>query len=487
LAYLALYRQWRPRTFSEVVGQQHIVRTLKNALEGGRLAHAYLFAGPRGTGKTTIAKVLSRAVNCEQPDGVEPCNQCAVCREILTGNNLDVIELDAASNRGIDEIRALRERAQYAPGRCRHKVYIVDEVHMLTQEAFNALLKTLEEPPRHVLFILATTEPHKLPPTILSRCQRFDFHQLSPAEIDRRLRRVTAETGAEVDDEALALICRYANGAMRDALSLLDQCLSFSGERLRAEDVIDLLGTAPRRAFSALTAAVAGGDAAGVLQRLAGLIDEGRDPAQLARDWVAHARNLLLAASGCDLSRLAGLGPEAAREMAAEAATLGRTGLVDLITILSDTEAQMRWASQPRLLLEVAAVRLAAEPGAPEDDGAGRDAPPPRPADRDAKPEKGAAGAPVGTAPEKAATPAPNEAKGPQKSAAEGAADDGGPPPPPPAEPAESGAADDADVDGAADAGEAAAVGEGTDADDTGPQPPLDLDELRRRWPDGPG
>ncbi|NLK51426.1 MAG: DNA polymerase III subunit gamma/tau [Syntrophomonadaceae bacterium] len=243
MSYVALYREWRPQNFQNVVGQTHVTRTLLNALQQGRISHAYLFCGPRGTGKTSVAKILAKAVNCSEAQEGEPCNQCVSCRAIVEGSSLDVLEIDAASNRGIDEIRELRERVQYAPSGGRFRVYIIDEVHMLTTEAFNALLKTLEEPPSHVIFVLATTEAHKVPATILSRCQRFDFRRITPAELIERLKLVAEHQQIEISEEAIMAIVRAAEGGLRDALSLLDQCIGFATNAITLEEVNQVLGT----------------------------------------------------------------------------------------------------------------------------------------------------------------------------------------------------------------------------------------------------
>ncbi|MBC7260485.1 MAG: DNA polymerase III subunit gamma/tau, partial [Chloroflexi bacterium] len=256
MAAQALYRRWRSQTFAEIIGQEHVTQTLLNALRAGRIAHAYLFAGPRGTGKTSTARVLTKAVNCLDPQNGEPCNRCAICRSLNEGRSLDLIEIDAASNRGIDEIRALREKIAFAPSECRYKVYVIDEVHMLTNEAFNALLKTLEEPPPHAIFVLATTEPHKIPLTVLSRCQRFDFRRVSLSHLKQKLERICAQEGIRIQPAALDAIARYASGSFRDAESLLDQLASYGAEEISLEDVRRVLGTAPGEVISGMIQAL---------------------------------------------------------------------------------------------------------------------------------------------------------------------------------------------------------------------------------------
>ncbi len=293
MAYVALYRKWRPQGFDSLVGQEAVRTALTNALETGRIAHAYLFAGPRGTGKTSTAKILAKAVNCEQGPTPNPCNHCQSCTRINDGTSMDVFEIDAASNRGIDEIRDLREKVAFAPVSGRYKVYIIDEVHMLTTEAFNALLKTLEEPPAHVIFILATTEPHKIPATIHSRCQRFDFKRVTDADIVRRLREVADGSGIDADEEALHLIAVQADGGMRDALSLLDQC-GVMAERVTAETVRSVLGIVGREALRELVKAIGEGNVPAALELLETLLAGGKDVKQIITELAEYLRAVLL-------------------------------------------------------------------------------------------------------------------------------------------------------------------------------------------------
>ena len=294
MIHQALYRVWRPGSFDEMVGQEHIRRTLENAITQDRISHAYLFAGPRGTGKTSTARILAKAINCADRQGAIPCGQCASCINIASGNSLDVLELDAASNRGIDDIRDLREKVSFLPALGRYRMFILDEAHMLTAAACDALLKTLEEPPEHVVFVLATTDPGKLPETVQSRCQRFDFRKLPQAAMESRLIEIVASIGRTAESEALSLIIRQADGSLRDAISMLDQCLSYSMDILTGEEACDILGFTRLESLSTLFDAVMSGDAPALFQELERLFAEGSDPAVLLKEYAGYCRDLLL-------------------------------------------------------------------------------------------------------------------------------------------------------------------------------------------------
>lgn len=358
MSYLALYRKWRPQTFSEVIGQDAIMTALKNQIRSGRIAHAYLFCGTRGTGKTSTAKIFARAVNCLHPVDGDPCNECELCRE--GESDFNIVEIDAASNNGVDSIRDLREEVRYAPARGKYKIYIIDEVHMLSASAFNALLKTLEEPPAHVIFILATTEPHKILPTILSRCQRYDFRRISAADITAQLSRLSAEEGIDADADALAYIADAADGAMRDALSILDQCSAFyMNQRITLEKVLDVLGATNRRLFYTMTGILIEKDRTACLKELEELFRSGRDTSRFLLDWAAYLRNLLLLQMMGDeaLSFIAAPESELA-DMRLLCSRIGADSISYLIEELTRLELSLRSVSEKRILLEVGLLRL---------------------------------------------------------------------------------------------------------------------------------
>ncbi len=350
----ALYRKWRPQTFDQVVGQEHITGTLRHAIAAGRISHAYLFTGPRGTGKTTTARLLAKAVNCTDPDPAQrPCDHCAICNAITEGRLLDLVELDAASNRGIDEIRDLRDKIHFSPGEGKYKVYIMDEIHMLTEPAFNALLKTLEEPPPHAIFVLATTDPQKVPATIVSRCQRFDFRRLTLAEITQRLREIVADEGLSAETDALTLIARQATGAMRDAESLLDQ-LASSGGAITLAQAQSTLGAGPIEIISAVAEGLADADAARGLDAINRALDRGADARQLARQITEHLRQLMLMQVGGD--KQADIPAEQRPAMESQAARLPVAQLVRAIKLFNQAASDLRSSWQPQLPLELAYV-----------------------------------------------------------------------------------------------------------------------------------
>ena len=366
MGYQALYRRYRPARFDDFVGQEAIIRTLRSQVMSGRIAHAYLFCGTRGTGKTSTAKVFARAVNCENPDRGEPCGQCAACRALLAESSLDILEIDAASNNGVDEIRDLREKVKYPPQSGRYRVYIIDEVHMLSQGAFNALLKTLEEPPAYVVFILATTEPQKLPATILSRCQRFDFHRIPMNQIIARMRVAVEQEGIAAEDAALARIARAAEGGMRDAWSIMDMCLGYAqedGAGLTEALVLRVLGAADRGFLFDFADRLIGADAAGALEMIDGMMRMGREVQVFVRDVSAHLRALMLA-DVCGEEHAADLldvTQEDAAAYVAQARRTSHTRLMRMLDLFLASETDMKWASQPRFALETAAIR-ACEP-----------------------------------------------------------------------------------------------------------------------------
>ncbi len=374
----ALYLKYRPRAFGEVAGQEHVTRTLQGALALGRVAHAYLFTGPRGTGKTTIARLLAKAVNCLAESGDRPCNQCAVCRAINEERMLDLIEIDAASNTSVDDIRDLRDKVDFRPGEARYKVYIVDEVHMLSTAAFNALLKTLEEPPPHVIFILATTDPQKIPATVISRVQRFDFRRLTLAEIVGRLEYIAATEHVKIEPAALELIARQATGALRDAESLLDQLMSYGGDEITLAQVQGLLGAGSHQAIGDLVSRMAEQDVAGGLGVIAQAVDGGADPRQLAREIVEYLRAVMLiqVGSGNALTLTA----DAQKEMSERAKQFSSEQLLRAIRLFNQAAYELRASANPTLPLEVALVEALLQPPVPSEPARG--SPPPSTAPR---------------------------------------------------------------------------------------------------------
>ena len=359
MSYQVLARRWRPQTFDEVVGQEAVTRTLKNALQQGRVAHAILFAGPRGVGKTTTARILAKALNCDSGPTPEPCNQCLNCREITAGAAVDCVEIDGASHTGVEHVRDLQEQLIYQPVRGRTKVYIIDEVHMLSLSAFNALLKTLEEPPPKVVFILATTEPHKVPPTIHSRCQRYDFRRIGQGLLTERLRAIAEAERVDVAPEALAALARAADGSLRDAQSILDQVIAYGGERVTTEVVAAVLGwTAPEVVRAVMEACLAG-DPGKVVELVGELAATGGDLRTFVLDLLEQLRSLLLVKLTPKAGEVLGLAPEVMRDLEQRAAQVEIPHLELALRFLLDAEGEMRRASQPRYVLEMALVRMA--------------------------------------------------------------------------------------------------------------------------------
>lgn len=358
MSYMALYRKWRPSEFEEVKGQEHIVTALLNQIKANRIGHAYLFCGTRGTGKTTIAKLFAKAVNCEHPVDGSPCNQCPSCITIQNQASMDVIEIDAASNNGVDNIREIREQVQYSPTDGKYKVYIIDEVHMLSIGAFNALLKTLEEPPSYVIFILATTEVHKIPITILSRCQRYDFKRISIHTITERLKDLMEREEIEVEEKALRYVAKVADGSMRDALSLLDQCIAFHlGKAIRYEDVLEILGAVDYEIFSQMLECIIQSDVTSVMKLIEDIVLNGREISQFVTDFIWYLRNLLLMKNASGEEHLE-VSKEQQKVMLEMARKIEDSTLIWYIRQLSDLLNQLRYGSQKRVLTEVMLIRL---------------------------------------------------------------------------------------------------------------------------------
>ncbi|WP_373211857.1 DNA polymerase III subunit gamma/tau [Ruminococcus sp. 5_1_39BFAA] len=359
MSYTALYRKFRPDNFDDVKGQDHIVTTLTNQIKANRIGHAYLFCGTRGTGKTTVAKILAKAVNCQHPVNGSPCNECEMCRAIQAGTSMNVIEIDAASNNGVDNIREIREEVAYRPTEGNYKVYIIDEVHMLSTGAFNALLKTLEEPPSYVMFILATTEAHKIPITILSRCQRYDFHRISIETIADRLAELLRIEGVEAEEKAVRYVAKAGDGSMRDALSLLDQCIAFYlGQTLTYDKVLEVLGAVDTEVFSQLLRKVLKGDVTGAIRTLEALIIGGRELGQFVGDFTWYMRNLLLVKTSENPEEAIDVSSENLKLLKEESEMVDAETLMRYIRIFSDLSNQIRFSTQKRVLVEIALIKL---------------------------------------------------------------------------------------------------------------------------------
>ena len=359
MSYTALYRKFRPSEFDDVKGQDHIVTTLKNQINANRIGHAYLFCGTRGTGKTTIAKIFAKAVNCEHPINGSPCNECETCKAITSGTSLNVIEMDAASNNGVDNIREIKDEVTYSPTMGKYKVYIIDEAHMLTPGAFNALLKTLEEPPSYVIFILATTEVHKIPVTILSRCQRYDFKRISLNVISDRLRELMDRENIEVEEKAIRYIAKKADGGMRDALSLMEQCISFYlGQKLTYEKVLEVLGAVDTDVFSAFLREILSDDVAKVIAHLEEIVMQGSDLGQFVNDFTWYMRNLLLIKASDNMEEILDVSAENLIQLKEEAGMIRQNTLMRFIRIFSELTNQLKNASNKRILVEMALIKL---------------------------------------------------------------------------------------------------------------------------------
>lgn len=356
LMYQALYRQYRPKTFEKLLGQEHITQTLSRQIIKGNIGHAYLFSGTRGTGKTSAAKIFSRGVNCLNPKDGNPCNECEICKGIIDESIMDVIEMDAASNNSVDDVRDLKEKVIYPPSHARYKVYIIDEVHMLSKGAFNALLKTLEEPPKHLIFILATTEPEKLPQTILSRCQRFDFKRITNRDIFKNMKEIIEELGINIEDRALNLIARNSDGAMRDALSLLDQCISYRGETISYEDATNILGIANKDLIHQLISHINEKDLDKALVQIDEIIQNGKDINQFIKDLIRYYRDLMIVKTFRNPSEL--VDGEDIEGYKGITASISLDHILYGLKILTDAETEGKWSTQPRIILEMAIIKL---------------------------------------------------------------------------------------------------------------------------------
>ncbi len=358
MSYTALYRKWRPLVFEDVVEQEHVVKTIKNTVMSGRIGHAYLFCGTRGTGKTTMAKIFARAINCLNPKDGDPCNECEICKGILSESILDVVEIDAASNNSVDNIREIRDEVVYAPSQAKYKVYIIDEVHMLSAGAFNALLKTLEEPPAHVVFILATTDPHKLPATILSRCQRFDFKKITPSSIAQRVKLVASATDINIEEDAALLVARLADGAMRDALSILDQCIAVGDKTISHQDVLDVIGIVSDDFISEIVDYIIDKNTEGLVSGVEKLSSSGRDILRFASDLVMYFRNLLMCKLSQNPKDILDVSKQYIERMMRQSETFSKDRIIEIIKELSSFEPQLKYALNQRVFLEVMLISI---------------------------------------------------------------------------------------------------------------------------------
>lgn len=358
MSYTALYRKWRPLVFEDVVEQEHVVKTIKNTVKSQRIAHAYLFCGTRGTGKTTMAKIFARAINCLNPKDGDPCNECEICKGILSDSILDVVEIDAASNNSVDNIREIRDEVVYAPSQAKYKVYIIDEVHMLSAGAFNALLKTLEEPPAHVIFILATTDPHKLPATILSRCQRFDFKKITPSSIARRVKLIADASEIQLDNDAALLIAKLADGAMRDALSILDQCIAVGDKEITHQNVLDIVGIVSDDFISEIVDDIKDRNVEGLVSGVERLSSSGRDVLRFASELVMYFRNLLVCKLSKNPENILDVSKQYVEKMMLQSEAFSKEQIIGIIKELSSFEPQLKYALNQRVFLEVMLISI---------------------------------------------------------------------------------------------------------------------------------
>lgn len=358
MSYKAIYRRFRPKSFEDLVGQEHISTILKNQIKTDNIAHAYLFSGIRGTGKTSAAKIFARAVNCTSPIDGDPCNKCEICLASLDESLMDIVEIDAASNNKVEDIRELRESINYPPSKGRYKVYIVDEVHMLSTSAFNAFLKTLEEPPSYVIFILATTEQQKIPATIVSRCQRYEFKRISSEDISKNMAKICSELDIEVEDRTLRLIARNSEGAMRDALSILDQVVAISDGKIEYEEVLDSLGSVNGEVLVSLVDSLIQRDASELFEKIEKIIKSGKDPIRLLKDMITFFRSMVIVKSGANYREILDEPDEVLDEIEKKSGKIEMDRLMDCIDVMSEAESTMKYATQPRITLEITAMKL---------------------------------------------------------------------------------------------------------------------------------